>query len=58
VIETWAEAHSTNPNTLSDDDADEIWEWMQGLPPIPLTLKEARANAGRESKRSVQAAAG
>jgi hypothetical protein len=44
VIDTWSEAHSPRER-MSEDDADEIWEWMQAQPPVPLTLKEARANA-------------
>jgi hypothetical protein len=46
VIETWGEAHSPRER-MSDDDADEIWEWMQTQPLAPLTLKDARANANR-----------
>lgn len=44
MIETWSEAHSPR-DRISEDDADEIWEWMQMQPLAPLTLKEARANA-------------
>jgi hypothetical protein len=46
VIETWSEAHSSREH-ISEDDADEIWEWMQTRQLTPLTLKEARANANR-----------
>jgi hypothetical protein len=46
VIETWSEAHSPRER-MSEDEADDIWEWMQAQPLAPLTLKDARAHANR-----------
>lgn len=46
MIEAWSEAHSPRER-MSEDEADDIWEWMQAQPLAPLTLKDARANANR-----------
>jgi hypothetical protein len=34
----WTEAHKPDDGKLTNGEADEIWDWMQSLPPMPLTL--------------------
>jgi hypothetical protein len=46
VIDAWTEAHS-GEQSISEDEVDDIWAWMQTQPLTPLTLKEARAHASR-----------
>jgi hypothetical protein len=47
VAERWIEAHDggQRDGKLSKEEADEIWDWMQSKPTMPLTLKEARRRA-------------
>jgi hypothetical protein len=47
VTDRWIEAHepADGSQPLREADADEIWDWMQTKPPVPLTLKQARQQA-------------
>lgn len=47
MIDVWADAHDvgrSKGNSLTGDEKDEIWAWMQTRH-SPLTLKEAREKA-------------
>lgn len=35
----WGEAHDTGEHGMSQTEQDEIWEWMQTQPKVPLTHK-------------------
>ena len=39
MIDFWTEAHQP-ADRMSDAEADEIWEWMQSKPKVPLTLRK------------------
>ena len=47
VSDRWVEAHDTGDHKgeLGDGEKDEIWDWMQQRPGVPLTLREARKAA-------------
>jgi hypothetical protein len=42
VTERWIEAHATDDkgHRLSETEKDEIWEWMQTRPAMPLTHRK------------------
>jgi hypothetical protein len=44
VADRWMEAHDTGEHGMSNSEKDEIWEWMQTQPKVPLTLKNGRAD--------------
>ena len=35
VLDFWNEAHVTDQ--ISETDKDEIWMWMESMPPVPVT---------------------
>ena len=37
MMEFWSEAHQP-ADRMSEAEQDEIWEWMQSKPKVPLTL--------------------
>lgn len=50
VADRWIEAHDSGDSKgkLDEGEKDEIWEWMQQRPAVPLTLRQARkATNGR-----------
>jgi hypothetical protein len=49
MIDVWTEAHDAGRakgGTLSDEEKEEIWDWMQSRPAVPLTLAEAKRQRG------------
>lgn len=42
ATEGWLDAHQS-PERISEAEADEVWDWMQEQPKVPLTLAAARA---------------
>jgi hypothetical protein len=40
VTERWIEAHDTGERGMSKAEQDEMWEWMQSKPKVPLTHRK------------------
>jgi hypothetical protein len=39
VADRWIEAHAAGEGGMSGAEQDEIWDWMQTRPKVPLTHK-------------------
>lgn len=44
TAEGWAEAHKTDG--MTERDADDIWDWMATMPPVPVSHKRKDAING------------
>lgn len=46
IVSFWADVHNAGRGGMSEEDKDDLWDWMQAKPDVPLRLPK-RLNSRR-----------